>query len=88
MKLGASKELADRQPDEIIVDARGHQCPVPTLKLRRALERAPAGARLRLIADDPMAPVDVPHFAEQVGLEILSREVVGGTITILVRRRS
>ena len=29
---------------EILVDARGHRCPVPTLKLRRALEAAPVGA--------------------------------------------
>ena len=36
---------------EIIVDARGHRCPVPTLRLRRAVARAEAGAILRLIAD-------------------------------------
>ncbi|MDO8322405.1 MAG: sulfurtransferase TusA family protein, partial [Phenylobacterium sp.] len=42
---------------EIIVDARGHHCPVPTLRLRRALEDAPAGAQVRLYADDPMARI-------------------------------
>ena len=52
---------------EILVDARGHRCPVPTLKLRRALEAASAGARLRLLADDPLARVDVPHFLTDVG---------------------
>ena len=52
---------------EILVDARGHRCPVPTLKLRRALEAAPAGARLRLLADDPLARIDVPHFLTEAG---------------------
>jgi tRNA 2-thiouridine synthesizing protein A len=56
--------------DEILVDARGHRCPVPTLRLRRALEQAPAGARVRLLADDPLARIDVPHFAGQVGAEV------------------
>jgi len=54
-------------PLEILVDARGHRCPVPTLKLRRALADAPAGARLRLLADDPLARIDVPHFLNEIG---------------------
>jgi len=40
---------------------------VPTLKLRRALADAPAGARLRLLADDPLARIDVPHFLNEIG---------------------
>jgi tRNA 2-thiouridine synthesizing protein A len=56
---------------EIVVDARGHRCPVPTLKLRRALAAAPAGARLRLLADDPLARIDVPHFLAQAQAELV-----------------
>lgn len=55
---------------EITVDARGHRCPVPTLRLRRALEDAPAGAKVRLYADDPLARIDVPHFAAGAGFEV------------------
>jgi tRNA 2-thiouridine synthesizing protein A len=61
---------------EIEVDARGHRCPVPTLRLRRALETAPAGAVVRLLADDPMARVDVPHFASQANAELLGVEAL------------
>ena len=74
------------EPAEILVDARGHRCPVPTLKLRRASENAPAGAVLRLMADDPMARIDVPHFAAQAGLEILALEEDGAAISVLVRK--
>ena len=73
--------------DEILVDARGHRCPVPTLKLRKALAGAPAGGRVRLLADDPMARIDVPHFAAEVGAEILAREEVGGGFSFLVAKR-
>ena len=59
---------------EILVDARGHRCPVPTLRLRKALEAAAPGARVRLLADDPLARIDVPHFAGEIGAEILARE--------------
>ena len=72
--------------DVIIVDARGHRCPVPTLKLRRALEGLPSGGRVRLLADDPLAGLDVPHFAAEVGAVILAREDAGGALSFLVEK--
>lgn len=71
---------------EIVVDARGHHCPVPTLRLRRALEDAPAGARIRLYADDPMARIDVPHFADQIGASLLEQSEAAGVLTFLVAK--
>jgi tRNA 2-thiouridine synthesizing protein A len=71
---------------EILVDARGHRCPVPTLRLRRALEAAPAGALVRLLADDPMARIDVPHFAGQVGAEVIEGAGVERPFSFLVRK--
>lgn len=50
-----------------VIDARGHRCPTPTLKLGRALRDAAPGTRIELIADDPMARIDVPHFVAQAG---------------------
>jgi tRNA 2-thiouridine synthesizing protein A len=72
--------------DEILVDARGHRCPVPTLRLRRALEAAPAGARVRLLADDPLARIDVPHFAAQAGAQVLEQAEVDGSLSFLVAK--
>lgn len=71
-------------PTEITVDARGHRCPVPTLRLRRALEAAPAGARVRLLADDPLARIDVPHFASSVGATVLEQSETDGALSFLV----
>ncbi|HEY3694832.1 sulfurtransferase TusA family protein [Phenylobacterium sp.] len=71
---------------EILVDARGHRCPVPTLRLRRALEAAPAGARVRLLADDPMARIDVPHFAAEAGAQVLDRSEAEGVLNFLVAK--
>ena len=69
---------------EILIDARGHRCPVPTLKLRRALAEAPAGARLRLLADDPLARIDVPHFLAQAGASLVETAETGGHLSFLV----
>ena len=69
---------------EILIDARGHRCPVPTLKLRRALEAAPAGTRLRLLADDPLARIDVPHFLTEVRVTLVSVSDDAGALSFLI----
>jgi tRNA 2-thiouridine synthesizing protein A len=69
---------------EILVDARGHRCPVPTLRLRRALDEAGAGARVRLLADDPMAKIDVPYFAEQIGAQVVEADEADGVLSFVV----
>ena len=71
---------------DILVDARGHRCPVPTLKLRKALEQAPLGAVIRLLADDPMARIDVPHFAGQVGAAVLEVSEAESALSFRVRK--
>ncbi len=66
------------------MDTRGHRCPVPTLRLRRALERAAPGARVRLIADDPLALIDVPIFVKQAGQTIEYQSNEGDLITFQI----
>jgi tRNA 2-thiouridine synthesizing protein A len=63
--------MRESASEPILVDARGHHCPVPTLKLRKAHEAAAPGAELVLLATDPMARIDAPHFAAQVGATVL-----------------
>jgi tRNA 2-thiouridine synthesizing protein A len=70
----------------IVVDARGHRCPVPTLRLRRALERAAPGQVVRLLADDPLAKIDVPHFAAAEGLRLISAIEDGSVLVFEVTR--
>ena len=72
--------------EPITVDARGHRCPVPTLRLRRALERAGGGQVVRLLADDPLARIDVPHFCRTEGFRLLSSTQEGRTLLFLVAR--
>lgn len=71
---------------EILVDARGHRCPVPTLRLRRALEDAPGGATVRLLADDPLARIDVPHFAGEAGFTVTDQAEAAGVLTFWVSK--
>ena len=74
------------QDEDILVDARGHRCPVPTLRLRRALEAAAPGARVRLLADDPLARIDVPHFAAEAGVLLIEQEEAAGSLSFVVQK--
>ena len=70
--------------DELVVDARGLRCPAPSLRLQRALRQAPAGARVRLLVDDPMARIDVPHLAAAKGWRIIETREEADALSFLV----
>jgi tRNA 2-thiouridine synthesizing protein A len=70
--------------EEILVDARGHRCPTPTLRLGRALREAKPGQRVRLLADDPLARIDVPHFLQGHGGRLIESSDEGGVLSFLV----
>ncbi|HEY5348032.1 MAG TPA: sulfurtransferase TusA family protein [Rhizomicrobium sp.] len=53
--------------DDEILDLRGLKCPLPALFARRALARAEQGAMLKVIADDPLASLDIPHMCAGEG---------------------
>ena len=79
-------ETALPAPD-LVVDARGHRCPTPTLRLRRALEAALDDARIMLLADDPLARIDVPHFLAQHGYAPATIAEADGVLRITVRKQ-
>jgi TusA-related sulfurtransferase len=55
------QEPGAQTPDvDELVDASGLACPLPVIELARAVERVPVGGRVRLLATDPAARVDVP----------------------------
>lgn len=53
------------------LDATGLLCPLPVLKARKRLQALQPGQVLRMLADDPAAIVDVPHFCAEAGHELL-----------------
>lgn len=49
------------------LDATGLLCPLPVLRARKRLLGLPPGAVLRVLADDPAARIDIPHFCAEQG---------------------
>ena len=68
------------------LDALGLLCPLPVLKARKRLKSLPAGGRLRVLADDPAAIIDVPHFCSQAGHTLLSQEEADGHQVYVIQK--
>ncbi|TNJ40182.1 sulfurtransferase TusA family protein [Phaeobacter sp. B1627] len=56
------------------LDAIGLLCPLPVLKARKRLQPLSVGSVLRILADDPAAVIDVPHFCSEAGHDFIGVE--------------
>jgi tRNA 2-thiouridine synthesizing protein A len=60
---------------EITVDARGRLCPWPLLLTKTALASAPTGAVLCVLADDPLAELDLRALCLRAGHRLLALQI-------------
>ncbi len=73
---------------EMLLDAKGLACPLPVLRLNRALRSMAPGERLRLLATDRASVADVRAFCRETGHELTGfSEEAGGVYSFVVRRR-
>lgn len=68
------------------LDLRGLKCPLPALMTRKKLMAAPSGAQLRVLTDDPMAPIDVPHMCRQENFDVVKVERNGDGACMILRK--
>jgi tRNA 2-thiouridine synthesizing protein A len=71
---------------DLEVDARGLLCPLPVLRLARALRSAPPATVAILLATDPAAAEDVAIFCRERGHELLSEERDGEVLKFRVAK--
>lgn len=69
----------------LTIDARGLKCPLPALKAEKQAARLTPGQSFELLATDPMARIDIPHFCAANGYEVEVREA-DGLLTFRIAR--
>ena len=72
------------------LDALGQLCPWPLALTKLALKNVLSGDELRVLADDPLAELDIRALCERDGHEFLSLEAgpVSGSFAIRIRKNS
>lgn len=69
------------------LDVKGLMCPLPVLKARKALKAMTSGATLRLVATDPASVLDVPHFCNETGHDLVAQTESSGVFTYDIRKK-
>lgn len=78
--------MTDSEP-EITLDLSNLLCPLPVLKARKALQSMASGQVLKVLATDPMAALDVPHFVHEQGHHLLSQTQADKTLIFRIKRK-
>ena len=69
------------------IDTSGLNCPLPSLKAKKALNDMASGQVLKITATDPGAWRDFEAFARQTGHELVLQEKTGSAFVFGLKRR-
>jgi tRNA 2-thiouridine synthesizing protein A len=68
------------------LDCRGLACPMPVIKLSKAIKTLPVGGVIELLATDPGSGPDLEAFEKRTGHRVLERSEAEGVFRFLVQR--
>jgi TusA-related sulfurtransferase len=70
------------------VDARGLKCPLPIVRLTKAVKLAAIGDRIQVLADDPAFEPDVRAWCRKTGNALVGLTSERGVTTAVIRKES
>jgi tRNA 2-thiouridine synthesizing protein A len=71
---------------DLELDTIGLMCPLPLLRLKKALQSLTGGQIIRVVATDPASVLDFGVFVEQAGHHLLEQGEQSGTFYYLIRK--
>jgi len=73
--------------NDVEIDTRGLNCPLPILKAKKALATMTSGQVLKVVSTDTGSVRDFAAFAKQTGNELLSQTTEGNDFIHILKRR-
>jgi len=61
-------------------------CPLPVLRARKRLSAMKPGEILRILATDPAAAIDFPHYCAESGHTLLSTDRQGDVLVFVIQK--
>jgi len=70
------------------LDTRGLSCPMPIMKLAKAIKEINSGEILEMLGTDPGSKSDLPKWCEKTGHTLLeATELEGGVFRFLIQKK-
>ncbi len=80
--------MADEIMQAITIDTRGLSCPLPVLKVRKAMRTIELGTAVQVLATDPLADQDLRAYCEASGYAFLSVDKLDGDVLrVVIQKR-
>ena len=67
------------------LDARNLLCPMPVIRVQNAIEKLPAGSRIKAVCTDPGVLHDIPAWVRVHGHELISAAEEDGLYIVIVK---
>jgi len=72
---------------DVVLDAKGMNCPLPILKTKKALQTLQPGGLLEVLATDPGSVADFESFCRQTGNQLVSSSKDGDVFKFVLKRK-
>jgi tRNA 2-thiouridine synthesizing protein A len=72
---------------DVVLDAKGMNCPLPILKTKKALQTMQPGGLLEVLSTDAGSVADFESFCRQTGNQLVSSSKEGDVYKFLVKRK-
>lgn len=69
------------------LDCKGLNCPMPIVKISRAIKPLAVGDRLRVLASDPSFKADVEAWAKRLGHALVEFSESAGVQTAILEKK-
>jgi tRNA 2-thiouridine synthesizing protein A len=69
------------------LDVRGLQCPMPIVKLAKAMKALVSGDLIQVFATDPGSVKDFAAWSKATGNELLESSAIDGAFRFVLRKR-
>ncbi len=79
-------DLSSIKPDEVL-DCKGLSCPMPILKIRKALQKLQSGQILEAWGTDPGTKNELPNVCEKEGCEYLGYIEEAGYFRYFIKKK-
>ena len=70
---------------DVLLDAKGLNCPLPILRAKKSLKEVPAGGTLEVLATDPGSVADFAAFCRTTGNELVETSSDGGVYRFIIK---